>query len=224
MSIRILAFDTSGPRLDIALLCHGETHRFARDVGRGHGERLGGEVQRLLLGCGVTAHDLDAIIVPVGPGSFTGLRIAISFAKGLQAASGTPVYGADTLRAMIRTRADNLEAPCTVLALIDGKKQRYYAALDRKTGHRAYERVFGPVDESILSIRERLRAQPDRAPLCVGDMVPTDDWAPFAQPDPIAGGTADALLRMYLENDPLLAELRETDGPQYLRPSQAEES
>ena len=224
MSTCILAFDTSGPFLDIALRKDHELFAHTVEVGRGHGEALGPAIEAILGEAGVAASALTAVVVPRGPGSFTGLRIAISFAKGIQAAISVPVYAVDTLRAMIRARYRALDAPATILAVIDGRKHRFYAACEHidLTG---VHRVFGPVDETAEELRQRLRREaikPDSL-VVTGDPVAIDCWSPYSQAHPLDGGVAEALCDLFLENDSLVSVLEEHEGPEYHRVSQAEE-
>lgn len=235
MSTCILAFDSSGPLLDLACLCGTEIVSKTLEVGRGHGEAIGPVVQELLDEAHASVTDLSTIVVPRGPGSFTGLRIAISFAKGLQAAIGVPVFAADTLRAMTRSFADGPAPPKAVAALIDGRKRRFYAALDEVLHDGTLRRVFGPVDEDAATIHSRLeryclsvgiaagRHEGGHGLMLVGDAVPGKDWVSFPQPR-AASGVARALIALYQHNDPLLYRLGETEGPDYFRVSQAEEA
>jgi len=81
----------------------------------------------LLARCGLAWTDLDGIAVSVGPGSFTGLRIAVAFAKGLAFAGGLRVAAVSTLEAL----ACVAEAPvgARVCAALDARKHEVYAAL-----------------------------------------------------------------------------------------------
>jgi tRNA threonylcarbamoyladenosine biosynthesis protein TsaB len=69
-------------------------------MARGHQERLGPMVREVLAAAGLSARDLDRIGVTVGPGSFTGLRVGIAFAKGLALAGEVPIAGVGTLEAL----------------------------------------------------------------------------------------------------------------------------
>jgi tRNA threonylcarbamoyladenosine biosynthesis protein TsaB len=68
---------------------------------------------------------LDALAVSSGPGSFTGLRIALSVAKGIAYATGARLVAVPTLEALARTVADHHGVICTVL---DARKGELYAA------------------------------------------------------------------------------------------------
>jgi tRNA threonylcarbamoyladenosine biosynthesis protein TsaB len=73
---------------------------YTLSVQRTHAERLMPAIERVMADAGHKPRDIDAVVVGTGPGSFTGLRIAISTAKGLSLATGCPVVGVSTLDAM----------------------------------------------------------------------------------------------------------------------------
>ncbi len=73
----------------------------------------------------------DAVAVSIGPGSFTGLRIALSFAKGLAFASGLRIVGVPTLDALALATRRWIGVLCTAL---DARKQEIYAALYEREG------------------------------------------------------------------------------------------
>lgn len=67
---------------------------------RGHVERLAPMVAEALAAAGVNASDLDGIAVTTGPGSFTGARLGIAFARGLSLSAGVPVTGLSVFEVM----------------------------------------------------------------------------------------------------------------------------
>jgi tRNA threonylcarbamoyladenosine biosynthesis protein TsaB len=73
---------------------------------RGHQERLAPMAARVMAGAGLTFADLGKIVVTVGPGSFTGLRVGLAFAKGLHLATGAPLAGVGTLQALAASVGD----------------------------------------------------------------------------------------------------------------------
>ncbi|KPF71424.1 hypothetical protein IP88_10800 [alpha proteobacterium AAP81b] len=87
--MRLLAISTSSPALSLALF-DGDTRvaYFHETIGRGHAEALIPAIAALP-GCGRA----EAILVDVGPGSFTGIRIGIAAARALGLAWGVPVHG-----------------------------------------------------------------------------------------------------------------------------------
>jgi tRNA threonylcarbamoyladenosine biosynthesis protein TsaB len=94
---------------------------------RSHVGELPGQVGRLLAGCGVVWGAVDAIAVSIGPGSFTGLRIAVAFAKGLAYAGSLRLAAVPTLEALARVA----DAPpgARICAALDARKHEVYAAL-----------------------------------------------------------------------------------------------
>ena len=96
-----------------------------------HAEMLLLQVDRVLTAAGVPLKELSGIAVSIGPGSFTGLRIGLSVAKGLAYAAGIPIVAVPTLHALAaRTIAEEALPPgCAVLALIDARRDEAYAQL-----------------------------------------------------------------------------------------------
>ncbi|HID67191.1 MAG TPA: tRNA (adenosine(37)-N6)-threonylcarbamoyltransferase complex dimerization subunit type 1 TsaB [Roseibacterium sp.] len=90
----ILAFDTSGPWCSTALV-QGDRVLASRfeEMNKGQGERLMTLVQATMDDDGLPLDVLDAIAVGIGPGNFTGIRIAVAAARGLALALGVPAIG-----------------------------------------------------------------------------------------------------------------------------------
>lgn len=97
----ILSIDTCLGASSVAVL-DGERVLAARSepMTRGHQERIGMIAREAATEAGVAFTDLDRIGVTVGPGSFTGLRVGLAFAKGLATALSVPCVGVTTLEAM----------------------------------------------------------------------------------------------------------------------------
>jgi tRNA threonylcarbamoyladenosine biosynthesis protein TsaB len=93
----------------------------AREVmARGHQERLAPMTREVMAQAGLPFSDLERIAVTVGPGSFTGLRVGIAFAKGLALSLDLPAVGIGTLEALA-TEADGL-----VFCAIDARRGQLY--------------------------------------------------------------------------------------------------
>jgi tRNA threonylcarbamoyladenosine biosynthesis protein TsaB len=101
-----------------------------------HAERLMAMVDEVLTRAACTVHTLDAIAVSIGPGSFTGLRIGLSVAKGLAYAAEKPLVAVPTLRAIAEQTVRRIPAgrPEAVLPLLDARKDEVYCQLFRLEG------------------------------------------------------------------------------------------
>lgn len=129
----IMGLDTSLQRCSVAILRDDEPvgHQSV-EMARGHAERLAPMVVAALSQAGVKIADLDRIGVTVGPGGFTGVRIALSFARGLAIGSALDVVGVTSLAALAETaNATNDEM---IAPLVDARRGQVYAALYGKNG------------------------------------------------------------------------------------------
>lgn len=99
----ILALDTATRTISLALAAEHTVLAEAMWLTRNnHTVELAPAVERMLAEAGLTARDLTAIAVAIGPGSFTGVRIGLAFAKGLALAQGKPLIGVPTLDVAVR--------------------------------------------------------------------------------------------------------------------------
>jgi tRNA threonylcarbamoyladenosine biosynthesis protein TsaB len=99
---------------------------------RSHTASLPSLVRRVLAEAAVRLEELDGVAVSIGPGSFTGLRIGLAFAKGLAFAGGLPLVGVSTLEALAWVA--DAPAGTTICAALDARKREVYAALFAATG------------------------------------------------------------------------------------------
>lgn len=155
--MNVLALDTATDILSVAL-CSTDGRRYAllQDSGLRHSERLLTNIALLLGQASLSASDVDLIGVSLGPGSFTGLRIGLSTAKGLAAATGADVVQVDNLAAYGRAFS---ACNTVIMPVIDARKKRFYAA-----AFRGGSVVFGAGD---LSVDEILEETSDRGPVVV---------------------------------------------------------
>lgn len=102
MSLLVLGVETSGFSHYVVLRRDGETIASAppQQSGRRHAQTLVSEADELLRQANLTAKQLQAIAVSIGPGSFTGLRVGVVFAKTLAYVLGCPLIAVDTFRAI----------------------------------------------------------------------------------------------------------------------------
>lgn len=143
----ILAIDTAGPEGSVALIADGRLLGVAPLPEAGHSEALSGAAARLLQGAGLAFRDLSAIAVAEGPGSFTGLRIGLAWAKGAAWGAGIPLVLVPSHEALALAHA----APGRkVASLIPGERGRAEAAL--WSGGPPPKLLWGPepIDEDEL--------------------------------------------------------------------------
>lgn len=118
----VLAVDTALEACSAALVEGARVHAARSEpMVRGHQERLAPLVCQLLEEGGVRPHDIERIAVTRGPGSFTGLRVGLAFAKGLGLALSRPVAGVGTLEALADDGASGLSA-----SVIDARRGQVY--------------------------------------------------------------------------------------------------
>lgn len=123
----ILALETATPAGSVALVDEERTlvSRYF-DVGLQHSQRLFVEVEDALKVAGCTFAQVGAIAVSIGPGSFTGLRIGLSAAKGFCLAGELPLVTVSTLE-VLAARLPFARYP--VCPMLDARKGEVYAAL-----------------------------------------------------------------------------------------------
>jgi len=122
-----LALETSTAAGSVALADeNGTLAESVEPEGLTHSKTMIPAVQRLLNQAGLSVEDLDLIAVTVGPGSFTGLRIGLSAAKGLAWAAGKPLVGVPSLDTLAQNLPPGSHQFCP---MIDARKGEVYAAL-----------------------------------------------------------------------------------------------
>jgi tRNA threonylcarbamoyl adenosine modification protein YeaZ len=134
-----LGLDTSLGACSAALFDSASGQLLAADIKiieRGHAEVLGPMVEAIFASAGLRPIDLHRVIVTRGPGTFTGLRIGLAFAKGLALARGLPLLGIDSLWA---SAAPHFETATSIVvahkAGATGMSDVLKAALARKSAH-----------------------------------------------------------------------------------------
>jgi tRNA threonylcarbamoyladenosine biosynthesis protein TsaB len=117
----VLAIDTCLFACSVAVV-DGERvlARRVEPMSRGHQERLAPLVQEAMAEAGLGFDRLERIGVTVGPGSFTGLRVGLAFAKGLASALAIPAVGIGSLEALADTETGS------VVAVLDAKRGQVY--------------------------------------------------------------------------------------------------
>lgn len=144
-----LAIDTAAPRLQLALLrADGATDLSIDDIATGHAEILFDRLGVLLARNALSHADVERIAVTTGPGSFTGLRIGLSAARGLGLARKLPVLGIPSLLALslgVET------GPVTVL--LDARRGEAYFQSFAAPGVAESEPQLLPIGEARSRVR-----------------------------------------------------------------------
>ncbi|HWA19725.1 MAG TPA: tRNA (adenosine(37)-N6)-threonylcarbamoyltransferase complex dimerization subunit type 1 TsaB [Devosia sp.] len=117
----LLAIDTAAPRLQLALLRGAHVDTLVEDMPTGQAERIFPAIAELLARNDATYADLTRVAVTTGPGSFTGLRIGLSAARGLGLALNIPVIGVPSLLALSLARQGDALA-----VLLDARRGEAY--------------------------------------------------------------------------------------------------
>ena len=135
----LLAFDTSSVQGSVAIVRDGvelASREWQRE--KSHSELLTGTIEEVMSEGGLSLRDLDGFAVGLGPGSFTGIRVAVTSAKALAYALGKPVFGFDDCVILAESAPSTSES---LLVLITAHRNLVYTA------------TFGPADAGS---RERL--------------------------------------------------------------------
>jgi tRNA threonylcarbamoyladenosine biosynthesis protein TsaB len=140
-----LALDTATPCPSLALVEAGEAVAelwLGRE--RDGGRRVLQAVHALLTGAALTPGDIDGVIVGVGPGGFTGLRIGVATALGLGQALGVPVTGASSLEALALGIGDEAGPGALAAPVIDARRREVFAGAWRVARDDTLEEVVAP--------------------------------------------------------------------------------
>ncbi len=124
--MKLLAFDTSSQALSVALT-EDDTllGKIDLNIKKNHSLTLMPAIDFLMTNAGLQPEDLDRIAVAQGPGSYTGLRIAVTTAKTLASTLNIDLVGVSSLAAI----AANVDVAGKVVPLIDARRQNVYAGI-----------------------------------------------------------------------------------------------
>ena len=126
----ILNIDTSTDVCSVAIARDGNVIALKEnDEGFNHSTLLGVYVDDLLKENDLTASDLYAVAVSMGPGSYTGLRIGVSLAKGICFGAGKPLIAVSTLAALANAVAQREDEEAFYCPMIDARRMEVYAAV-----------------------------------------------------------------------------------------------
>ena len=132
----ILGIETATSICSVALVRDGKLLAIRESVGaRDHSAALTTYIAELFTEAGLTFHQLDAIAVSMGPGSYTGLRIGVSSAKGLCYALDKPFIAIDTLKSLAWQAVQNCKQlvkdieNVLLVPMLDARRMEVYTAV-----------------------------------------------------------------------------------------------
>jgi len=183
----ILAIDTALDACSAAVLDTDAARLIAHEsepMKRGHAEALMPLLARVIKQAGIAFADLDRIAVTTGPGSFTGLRVGLSAARGIALAANKPVVGLTTLTAYAApVVSQNRQQP--VISAIDARHDQVYFQVVGGDGSVLIEPRVAPIAEALGASRFGAPHLVGNAARILADRWPADSPPPFevdAQP------------------------------------------
>lgn len=146
----VLALDTAGVDCAAAVYDSGSDSvmgEVTETIGRGHAEHLMHVVDEALAKAGTGLSAIERVVVTVGPGSFTGIRIGVAAARGFALSLDIPAVGVTTLEVMAAA-AGKQNPGKPVLAAIDAKREEIYLQAFSANGDPLDEARAVTVDEA----------------------------------------------------------------------------
>lgn len=145
--MNLLALDASTEIASVAVMVGEELFSEEQGSQKTHAQLLLPMIDRLLIQAGLQLHQLDGIVFGCGPGSFTGLRIACSIAKGLAYAHNLPLIPVSCLGSIAYSaREVTKNTNSSILAVLDARMHEMYWSYFSKDKWMAVDRV-NPVQE-----------------------------------------------------------------------------
>jgi tRNA threonylcarbamoyladenosine biosynthesis protein TsaB len=219
--MKALAIDSAVTRLSIAAKNDDKSVSAAYDIGMKQSETILPAIDYVLSKAGLLPSELDYTVLCEGPGSFTGLRLAFAALKAVEHAENIPLYGIPTLEVYAQPYR---RFPCTVLSVIDAKKDKFYAAVYEKENELlpAGDYEISRITDVLKDKKELLICGPDAKMFA----EQTEEFRKAAKTYimTFTEVTTDALFTLAeqrIANS--IPPLKDFDGPLYLRASEAEE-
>ena len=218
----ILATESSAKPASVAVCKNDQLlGQYFQNTALTHSRTLMAMTQSLLKNLDINVSDIDLFAVSCGPGSFTGVRIGVSAAKGMAWGAGKPICGVSTLEAI----AYQIPAGDIIICpVMDAKREQVYNALFKwENGV-----LIRKIEDRAISLKELSKElrDSDNNYLLVGDGAQmtyehlTDNDVPCRMaPELLRNQTAYGVALAALNAEPIEAIALE---PSYLRPSQAE--
>ena len=218
--MNILALDTSMGACSAAVLREGSGARglFAREalMARGHAEALMPMIAEVMDEARLDFAGLDLIAATTGPGTFTGVRIAIAAARGLALVTRAKLYGTDSLAVMARSARAACDLAAAFAVVVDARRGMLYLGLYDRAGRKLDGPLLIAPDDAVgLLPKDLLTVVGSGSPLLAEAAAvrgrQLQALLPELQP------SASALAEIALESGETVSVLR----PLYLRPPDA---
>ena len=219
--MNILALDCAVSRISLAVKTDSKFISTTYDIGMRQSEILVPSIDEILKKAEISAADLNATVLTIGPGSFTGLRLGISALKAIELAFGVPVYGVSSLEAYAYPYK-NFGLP--LLSCIDANKDKFYACLTKgsQTLLKDDDYEIENIISAVKDFDKLCICGPDAKKLCEILSSKIADKKEYLVPE-VTSQTAESLVKIAEELIEKKAEpLKDFDGPVYLRASEAE--
>jgi len=124
--MKLLSFDTSTPNFSLALSLNSSVKEESFNLGNELSDQIIPRIKSLLRGNNVALQDMDGIVIGIGPGSFTGLRIGLAAAKAFAFALNKPLVGVSSLDGLAVNALPYAKKICCIA---DAKREKIYAAV-----------------------------------------------------------------------------------------------
>lgn len=148
----LLYIDTAGPNALIGISKDQEILGFKENkVSTTHAEFVQVAVKELLISLSMTVSELDAVVVTLGPGSYTGLRVGLASAKGLAYALQKPLIGLSTLQLLAHRALQTLDQDAVqIFSMLDAKRMEVFGGVyDTSLNEIQAEQAF-EINENLL--------------------------------------------------------------------------
>ncbi len=163
----VMGLDSAGPVAALAIVAGGRVISEIAHSAASHGAELPAAVEELLHRAGTNLRDIRGIAAGIGPGSFTGLRVGLSYVKGLAMALGCSLVGVptfDSLALKAQEYLPPLPPKGTLCVVMDARRGEVYAGLYRIVSD-GLEKVSEP---SVISLPRLVLQLPAEA-ILAGD-------------------------------------------------------
>jgi tRNA threonylcarbamoyladenosine biosynthesis protein TsaB len=155
----VLGIDTGGPVASLGVVAGGRLASAATRSPLSHGFELPSVVNEVLDAADTSFSELSAIAVAIGPGSFTGLRVGLSYAKGVASAAKISIVGVSSLDALALCAGTRLPEGAAIYPIIDARRGEVYTGLYRfVTG--ALQKASGDLIVSLVQLVGELADEP----------------------------------------------------------------